>query len=57
MISTNFIFIKLSVVYYYKVNMLKISGTLNAIFLRNKLIDKILIVVTPTLIGGKIPPL
>ncbi|MFA6296465.1 MAG: dihydrofolate reductase family protein [Patescibacteria group bacterium] len=29
------------------------GGTLNSIFLRNKLIDKILIVVAPALIGGK----
>ncbi len=29
------------------------GGTLNSIFLRNKLIDKISIVVAPTLIGGK----
>ena len=32
------------------------GGTLNAIFLRNKLIDKISIVVAPTLIGGKDTP-
>ena len=32
------------------------GGTLNSIFLRNKLIDKISIVVAPTLIGGKDTP-
>ena len=29
------------------------GGTLNAVFLREKLIDKLSIVVAPTLIGGK----
>lgn len=32
------------------------GGTLNSIFLRNRLIDKISIVVAPTLIGGKDTP-
>ncbi|MAF35515.1 deaminase [archaeon] len=39
----------------YKINKLTIQtgGTLNAVFLRNKLVDKISIVVAPCLIGGK----
>lgn len=39
----------------YNINKLTIQtgGTLNSIFLRKKLIDKISIVVAPTLIGGK----
>ncbi len=42
----------------YKINRMTIQtgGTLNSIFLRNKLIDKISIVVAPTLIGGKDTP-
>ena len=42
----------------YKINRVTIQtgGTLNSIFLRNKLIDKISIVVAPTLIGGKDTP-
>ena len=32
------------------------GGTLNAVFLREKLIDKLSIVVAPTLIGGKDTP-
>ena len=32
------------------------GGTLNSIFLRNKLIDKLSIVVAPALIGGKDTP-
>jgi len=39
----------------YRIDKLTIQsgGTLNAVFLRNKLIDKISIVVAPALIGGK----
>src|SRR3989339_446646 len=42
----------------YKINRITVQtgGTLNSIFLRNKLIDKISIVVAPTLIGGKDTP-
>ena len=42
----------------YGINRVTIQtgGTLNSIFLRNKLIDKIFIVVAPTLIGGKDTP-
>ena len=42
----------------YKIDRVTIQtgGTLNSIFLRNKLIDKISIVVAPTLIGGKDTP-
>ena len=42
----------------YGINRVTIQtgGTLNSIFLRNKLIDKISIVVAPTLIGGKDTP-
>lgn len=42
----------------YGINKVTIQtgGTLNSIFLRNKLIDKISIVVAPTLIGGKDTP-
>ncbi len=42
----------------YKINKLTIQtgGTLNAIFLREKLIDQIAIVIAPILIGGKDTP-
>ncbi len=42
----------------YKINRITIQtgGTLNSTFLRNKLIDKISIVVAPTLIGGTDTP-
>lgn len=42
----------------YKINRITIQtgGTLNSIFLRNKLIDKISIVVAPALIGGTDTP-
>jgi len=42
----------------YRIDRITIQtgGTLNSIFLRNKLIDKISIVVAPTLIGGKDTP-
>jgi len=47
------LFNKLKQNYGIKRVTIQTGGTLNSIFLRNKLIDKISIVVAPTLIGGK----
>lgn len=47
------LFEKLKQVYGIKSMTIQTGGTLNAIFLREKLIDKISIVVAPALIGGK----
>lgn len=50
------LFRKLKLDYKIKRMTIQTGGTLNSIFLRNKLIDKISIVVAPTLIGGKDTP-
>ncbi len=50
------LFRKLKVDHGIKKMTIQTGGTLNAIFLRNKLIDKIAIVVAPTVIGGKETP-
>jgi len=50
------LFRKLKQDYKIKKMTIQTGGTLNSIFLRNKLIDKISIVVAPTLIGGKDTP-
>ncbi len=50
------LFKKLKLEFGVKRMTIQTGGTLNAIFLREKLIDKLSIVVAPTLIGGKDTP-